>query len=395
MYSIPSKNYSGGPVAIAACSVRHADQGEHVAIAACAIDLLAAGDGKVPTSFRLFPAGYTKARDGRPHEVPSGYWFLDAEIAQRVLASAAARQDRFLFDYEHQTLHSEENGKPAPAAGWSDGAQMEWRDGPEAGIYIKNVEWTDIAAKAISNKEYRYISPVVAYNENTGELLAIYMATLTNYAAIDGLTDLAAVAAARFSFDKPTTEENDLVKREQLIKILGLKADATDADIEAALVALKANADGMVALRADLKLDEGADVKEAVAALKVQAEEKKPDPSKYAPLAVVEALKTKVATLESGINENAVDELIEQGFADGKLHKDQEEWARDLGKANVASLRAYLEKTPAIAALKTSQTQGKKPEGINEQGELTEEAMAMCKQMGIDPADYKKTLEAS
>jgi phage I-like protein len=90
-----------------------------------------------------------------------------------------------------------------------------------------------------------------------------------------------------------------------------------------------------------------------------------------------------------------VDELVEEGLDSGKLHPDQEEWARKYGNNDIAGLKAYLEKTPAIAALKGTQTRGKQPDGGEADGELGAEAIAVCKQMGVEPEEYKKTLAAS
>ncbi|HIQ42954.1 MAG TPA: hypothetical protein EYH47_09430 [Pseudomonas oleovorans] len=96
----------------------------HTAFAACTIELQADG-----TAIQLLPAGSFKARDGRPHDVATGHWLMNATIASQVMALAGARTTDFVIDYEHQTLNSEKNGKPAPAAGWFKGAELEWREG--------------------------------------------------------------------------------------------------------------------------------------------------------------------------------------------------------------------------------------------------------------------------
>lgn len=355
-----------------------------VAVAACVVDL----NGRVPTEIQLTPAGRFRARDGRPFDVPTG-WLIDAGIAEREIATALATAGDFVIDYEHQTLHASENGQPAPASGWFKGAGLQWREGQ--GLFATDIDWTEAAKTAITAKEYRYISPVIAYDKTTGHVLAILMAALTNFPAIEGLSDLTAMAAARFSLDitKPHEEENP-VKREQLIALLGLAADATDEQIEAGLVALKAEASAASALRSNLQLADDADVVAAVAALKATTNQT-PDPSKYVPIEAFEALKGEVATLKTENTKKDVDELVEVGLSSGKLHPDQEAWARQYGEADIVGLKAYLEKTPAIAALKSTQTQGKPP-GTDAEGELDADSAALCAQMGIDPEEYKKTL---
>ncbi len=61
---------------------------------------------------------------------------------------------------------------------------MEWREG--AGLYATGVEWTDNAAAMIAAGEYKFISPVFAYNKR-GEVLELLHAALTNTLALDGM----------------------------------------------------------------------------------------------------------------------------------------------------------------------------------------------------------------
>lgn len=366
-----------------------AHKNQNVAIAACVFDL---SGGAVPTEIQLTPSGTFRARDGRPEGLPG--WEIDHVIAQRVILRMTNMAGDLVIDYEHQTLNTEKNGQPAPAAGWFKGANVEWREGDAqgsanaatagmpksgAGLFATNVEWTDAAKAQIAAKEYRYLSPVIAYDKTTGEVLAILMVALTNYPAIDGLGDLAAVAAARFHLSTQSVEEEHPVERKQLIAMLGLDDSATDEQIEQAIEALKAKA-----ATADQKDTE-------IAALKTKA----PDPAKFVPLADFEALKTEVVALRATNTASEVDALIKTGIDDGKLLPVQESWARELGTKDLAALKAYLDKTPAIAALKGTQTGGMAPEGDAGGGELDGIALAICKQMGVDPVEYKKTLAAS
>lgn len=356
-----------------------------IAIAACMVDL----NGHVPAEIQLTPAGYFRARDGRPKNVPSG-WYIDAAIAERVIAYSLNTDGDFVIDYEHQTLNSEKNGQPAPAGGWWKSANMEWREGQ--GLFATGIDWMEAAQLSITKKEYRYISPVIAYNKKTGHVVAILMAALTNYPAIAGLSDLTEMAAAKFSFTNEPEEDNT-VKREQLIALLGLATDASDTEIATAVKAGQANAASVTALRGQLGLDDDGDIAVAVTALKTAAEENEPDPSKYVSIESYESLKTDVAKLAKGVNENEVDDLVVAALSCGKLHNDQEAWARKLGEADIAQLKAYIETTPAIAALKGNQTNNEAPDGLDAKGDLTDEAIAVCKSMGIDQEDYKKSLE--
>lgn len=336
-----------------------------IAVAACVAEL----NAQAPAEIKLLPAGAFRARDGRPGNVTA--WHLDAAAAARLIAQAQAAKGDFVIDYEHQTLHAEENGQPAPAAGWFK--NLEWREGD--GLYAVAVRWTARASQLIEAGEYRYISPVFGYDKQSGVVTELLMAALTNYPALDGHSDLAARAAARFS----TTNEEKTMNREKMIALLGLSAEASDEQIEQALAALKAKA-----ATAEDKDGE-------IAALKAA----KPDPAKFVPAETFEALKTEVAALKAQQTTGEVDALVKQGLADGKLLPVQEAWAKELGGKDVTALKTYLEKTPAIAALKGSiQTGGKAPEdGGAEQ--LSTEELAVCKNLGISAEEYRKANPAA
>jgi phage I-like protein len=165
--------------------------------------------GRAPSSFRLLPAGRFKARDGRPNGLAHG-WNLTDDLARKLIDAATRQNDRFLIDYDHQTLNAPANGGKAPAAGWF--SRLEWRPGD--GLYALGVEWTASALAAIRAREYRYISPVLTYDATTGDVTGLLMAAIVNYPALDGLTDLAVAASARFgSTTAPTLNATEIYAR--------------------------------------------------------------------------------------------------------------------------------------------------------------------------------------
>lgn len=350
-----------------------------IAVAACVGELVG---GKVPTEIQLFPAGEFSARDGRPGtEYPQlKAWHLSGQGAARIIAEAAATRGDYVIDYEHQTLHAEDNGLPAPAAGWFH--TMEWREGD--GLYATDVRWTDKARRMIEAGEYRYISPVFNYDKSTGEVSGIQMAALTNYPGLDGHSDLAARAAARFSTQE-NHEEESTVDRKKLIKLLGLKDDASDEEIQAALKAATDAQGELAALRKELGVGEEGDAKSAVAALK----SKEPDMGEFVPKAVHDETRAQLAALRLNGEQAEVDRLIEDGLKDGRIAgQATADWLR---KQGLAALKAHLKDSAPVAALTATQTDGRKPKGggRKEDGELSEEELAVCKNMGIDPKTYK------
>ncbi len=347
-----------------------------IALSASLVDL----SGLAPNEIRLFPAGIFKAKDGRPQNLPG--WRIDSTIARAVIASAKAQNDKFVIDYDHQTIHQKTNGAPAPAAGWF--SELQWREGD--GLYATDVEWTDTAAAAIEAKEYRYISPVLTYDPKTGDVTGLLMAALVNFPALDGLNDL---AAAHFSlYQNQPTEE---IKMDKVIvalcALLGLQAGAAEAVLMAELDKLKdqLTKDGVTAtLSAALTARDS-----EIAALSGQVAN--PDPTKFVPIAALAAVQAQVAELSTSLKADKVSALVEAALSDGRLQPALKDWATKLGEKDFEALSAYVATLKPIAALNGLQNG---PEGEGKDGALTAEQIAVCSALGMSQEDYAKTLKA-
>ncbi len=332
-------------------------------IAACSLALQVTPEGGLT---RLMPSGKFDAPRGSL--AGTGPWFLSKDLVQPIIQRAAARSTDLVIDYEHQTLEAPKNGKPAPASGWIDRTSLVWHDD---GLYGR-VKWTAAAKAAIDADEYRYLSPVFPYDPKTGEVLDLLHVGLTNNPAID--TAIPALAAARMgdgTYD--LTHEEDTVDREELIKLLGLSADATDEQITAAINALvKAKADS----------------EQAIAAARAGAP--KPDMTQFVPMAVYQEQGQQLAALRASTGESELDKLLDEGLKDGRIPgKATADWLKPQG---LAACRAYLEGAQPIAALRGSQTDGKKPgeETKANKDQLSEAELAVCRSMGMDPKEYRK-----
>lgn len=339
----------------------------------------------------LLPAGEFRAKDGRPIEVDA--WRLDESIARRVMERAEERANPYVIDYEHQTLWAELNGQPAPAAGWFKA--LDWR---EDGLWATDVSWTERAAGYIRDGEYRFISAVFSYHPRTGEILEILHAGITNDPALDGLAELPELAAAKLSISSNPGGDPKTMDREQLIQALGLDQGATDEQIQQAVAAAKTAADELGEVRRQLGLGETEVPHEHVVALKAKADSGgEPSPAEYVPRSAFEELRQEVATLKAQQGEQQVEALVEQGRQEGKLTEAMTDWARSLGRQDVAQLRAYLESAAPIAALSGTQTGGQPPAGGGAGGEhgLTESELAVCRAQGIDPQKYAETKRQS
>jgi phage I-like protein len=361
-------------------------QGKRPPIAVCALEVRLTDD-----KTRLIPSGQFNAPRGSMSG--KGPWYLDEAHAQEVIRKASSRSTDIAVDYEHQILLSEVNGKPAPASGWVDPRSLEWRSD---GLY-GHVRWTAKAKEAITPgpngepPEMRYLSPVFPYDATTGAVLDLLHLALTNTPAIDdgAITEL---AAARMAINEADQEE-DSVKREELIKALGLKADATDEQINQELAALKSKAGQTDEIRQALELGDDDKPTEAVAALKSKAKAAEPDLTGYVPVAVYNELNQQLAVLKQGGETKELEELIDAGLKDGRIAgKAHADWLRGQG---VAALKAHLKDAPGIAALKgATQVDGRKPPKDGDDKQLTEEQLAVCKNMGLDPETYRKNLAA-
>jgi len=334
-------------------------------------------------SIQLLPAGRFSSIDGRPASVATcSQWVCGPDQAASVVALAAQQSNPMVIDYEHQTLSSQQNGQPAPAAGWFK--NLEWREGQ--GLFATDVEWTPAAARAIADGEYRFISPVFEFNAQTGDVQRMRMAALTNNPGLDGMQT---VALSAFF---PSTQEPQMNKLLQaLLTALGLDVRASEDQATTALNAhlakAKSDADQVAALTAQKANDTA-----QIAALTAAAG--KPDPAQYVPIAVVSDLQKQVAALSAQQTGREVEEVVQAALSAGKLLPAQETWARDLGKSNLAALKSYVESAPKIAALTSQQTGGRAPAGDTDVGQLVTTdptLVAVCRMFGNKPADVIKS----
>ncbi|MGN5184993.1 phage protease [Aeromonas veronii] len=305
---------------------------------------------------QLLPVGPFKARDGRPFDVPGGHWQLDKSIATTLINRAKALGQDILIDYDHQTLHIEKTGKEAPAAGWFNGDEIEWREGQ--GLFIKP-RWTDRAAAMVAAKEYRFLSAVFPYDAQ-GRPLELRMAAITNDPGVVGMQALAALSAlpasqpGQLANPSKETSMNELLKK--LLAKLGIEltGDPTDEQLQKALAeldSLQASAKKAPELEAALTAE-----KASLAALKAQPGGQV-DLAQFVPVATYNALVAQVASLSAKVETTDAATLIKEARTQGKVVAAEEEYLTAYAsQKGVAALKALLDPRPAIAALSASQT---------------------------------------
>ena len=170
---------------------------------------------------------------------------------------------------------------------------------------------------------------------------------------------------------------NEVLKA--LLKALGLpETEATTAEqATSAVAALKANADKATGLGTE------------IAALKAGGN---PDPAKWVSLDKFSELNAEVAKLSATNLDRDVEELLTGARTLGKCSAVVEGVWREVGKANIAQLKALIEKTPANPALAgLSQTAGKqldKP-ATGDGSAASADELAMCKNLGLTLEQFR------
>lgn len=346
-------------------------------VLAAASFAVSATDGRI----QLLPYGEFRAVDGRPYDAPA--WYLTEANGRDVADLANQSRTQLVVDYEHQTLYKEQNGQPAPAAGW-----MRWVEFTPKGLFA-DVEWTDKAAALIRNREYRYISAVFAY-DTQGYVRKLLHAALTNSPALEGMDE--ALAAANMIFN-PNKDDDPMIKLLQ--QLFGLP-EADEAALTAALTALVAAKPQNAALSADV-FAQLAEKDTQIAALTAQKQPAQPDLTRYAPVSVVQELQSQIAALTAQHEADKGAELITAALTSGKLLPAQKEWAEGVLKQpnGLAFLTGYIEQAQPVAALNQAQTAAQNATGGLNTAALTAEEKAAAKMLGMTDAEFIKSTKGT
>ncbi len=341
---------------------------------------------------QILPFGEFQGRTGRPG--PGKTWKVSdatgSAIAARLNARHAEGRARFNFDYEHQAFSAPTNGQPAPASGWA--SRFEWR--PGVGLFALQVDWTPRAKAYIDGKEYAYLSPVILFDPDTGEVTDVLMASLTNYPDLMQLPGVDQ-QLAQLNALPTSTPENDMELLNLLLAQLGLPATTDQAAALSAVKALKEKADAAAALPAIPVALCGAlgltgTVDEAAALSAVNAMKAKAAGTDPTTMAAMTALQGQVAALSAAQTLTTVTNLVDQALKDGKLLPAQRDWAMNLGKADLAQLTAFVKDAPKVAAgLAGTQSEGKDPADKGAKVALTGEQLAMCTALGLTPEQFQ------
>lgn len=311
-------------------------------------------EGQAPLEIQLLPAGHMRGRDGREfnNSDPTG-----------ILAAFQRYGGPMAIDYEHASEIKQ--GEEIPAAGWI--TAMEDRDGEIWG----KVGWTNRAAKMISGREYRFLSPVF-YHDKALNILAIKSAGLTNQPNLI-MQALNKADQSQSTPDIGMETVMDKTARIALCKSLGLTDEASDQAILAAVTQLQD--DKKIALN--------------------KAET--PDATLFVPRADYDQLKGNLETAQNKIDTiegQKAEAVIDQAIKDGKVAPSSKDYHLAACKQD-----GGLEAFKAMVAASPSINDGGKDTTKNPEGgqiALNKDQRKILQGLGHDPddADLVKDLKA-
>lgn len=343
----------------------------------------------------IAPAGRFRAGDGRP-EKPAAGWIVAEPAA--LVDRLNARQAQMCVDYEHASLSAAKTGVAAPAAGWVTG----WRWDDAAGLSAQ-ISWCARAQSMIDADEYRYLSPVLIYDEPSGAVLSIYNIALTNNPALDQLPAVQAALAAlsqhqqtggsavdefqaemlrrlKYMFDLPegSTPQDILAHLQKVLDYLGGGRAAGAAPLSL-MTALESRDQQIVALTAALDAAKSAPASAPLAGM--------------VPVAVVQSMQAQIAALTAQQATDALRGKISAALADGRLLPAMQGWAEAqlAGTADQrAALSSYIDSAVPMPALAGSQTAalaaaGGAGAGGGQVAALTAVELEICARTGIEP----------
>lgn len=308
------------------------------------------GDKPLPTELRLFGMGATATTKGPV--------VLTEEAGQSVLREFADQGlDLLPFDVGHGMLSPFAPPEGHRAFGWF---RPEMRSD---GLYAAGIEWTDAGAQMLRAREFRFFSPAIMRDEDSGEIRELINVALTNIPATKGQRPL----VAHKTGDSPA--EEGTAPMEELLKMLGARtaAEAIQAHGELA----KAS-DGLLSLTGK------SSAAEALAEVEVWRKQS------------TESVKLaeRVAELETERENDKREAAIAKLSEEGKLPPSLHDWAKTLTREQ---LETFASSAPVLGDSKPAEPAAKALADIDE----TE--CAVIAQLGLSRDDYmaaKKRLSA-
>ncbi|MDE7205308.1 MAG: phage protease [Lachnospiraceae bacterium] len=281
----------------------------------------------VPNEIKILPVGMVKSQKGD--------FYVDEESYSLMKEDMESHGVDIVIDYEHQTLKDCQ----APAGGWIK--KLEYT--PDA--IVAKVEWTPRSKQYLSDKEYRYLSPVVLTRKKDRKAVKLHSLALTNMPAIDSMFPIINSSAGVLGEDdeSETKSEND-------------KAKATvDADCNK-----EGKGINLQKLREPLGL-----------------------PADAADEEVMNALLKRLSDNETQAHKAEVENILDNGLRNGKILPYQINDMRAFAEADLDGFKTFISKAPQIVPIgKLNLT--------DPPGKGSAEEKNICETLGLSMEDYEK-----
>jgi phage I-like protein len=309
--------------------------------------------GNPPTSFQIFANGTTATTKGPI--------MCDAAcVAMCLSAMSDMGRDSLPIDYGHAMVSGFSPSYDSErAAGWF---KFEERNGA---MWAVDVKWTPKALQALKDREFRYFSPAIYRDRESGKVLRMVNMALTNLPATLNQTPLV------------TAEKPEVLNMDpRLVALLAALSAANIDQAGAAVQLLKADLAKVTAER-DQLLTAAAETAKQLEAANAAVAKFNEDAAKASKASEHATL---IATLSSA----------------GKLPPALHAWAKE---TDTATLRKFGEMAPVIAAVDPAvkPVEGAKEQPSASAASLSDEEREVADQLGISLSDFaaQKALLAS
>ena len=315
---------------------------------------------EAPDEIKILPLGAVHSQKGD--------FVVDDESFDLINRHFENRGLDLVIDYEHQTLKDVQ----APAGGWIK-KLVKTNDAIAA-----QVEWTAKAKQYLENKEYKYLSPVVICRKSDGKAVALHSVALTNTPAIDGMFAL----VNSIDISSPDgAEGGNSMELKKIVALLGLPADATEADVEKAIQELKKQE----------KTEEVVANKTIMDLLELKGDAKTEDVAAKIMELKGTADKTKdemILELKRRMDERDAEELVTMALKQGKISAAQKAWAKEYALKDAEGFQAFVAKAPAVVPIGKTGSAGYQKEETD-----TELDPKILKNLGVSMEDIKGSEE--
>ncbi len=277
----------------------------------------------VPNEIKILPVGMVKSQKGN--------FYVDKESYSLMKEDMENHGVDIVIDYEHQTLKDCQ----APAGGWIK--KLEYT--PDA--IVAKVEWTPRAKQYLSDKEYRYLSPVVLTRREDKKAVKLHSLALTNTPAIDSMFPI--------------------------INSIGIPEDGESENEEQ-------NEDNSI-------IEDGKETYDTKYAVMIKELLGLSEKSTWEE--IMDALTKRLSASQTQAHKMEIENILNKGLQSGKILSYQIEDMRAFAQADLEGFKTFISKAPQIVPVGKLNIIDPPKKGCRE-------AQDICETLGLSMSDYEK-----